>query len=92
MLLLLSLAAVATSSAELVAILLQRVFPDILVKSDTMFLGGPPRRPDKATAYKQLREHLTILGVWVVVIRLTPYALHFLTKTSDLPEFTLPEA
>ena len=57
-----------------------------------MFLGGPPRRPDKATAYKQLREHLTILGVWVVVIRLTPYALHFLTKSSDLPEFTLPEA
>eukprot|EP00897_Mesotaenium_endlicherianum_P008687 jgi/Mesen1/7847/ME000419S07158 len=40
-----------------------------------MFMGGPPKRPDKESAYKQLRQHLTVLGVWFVVIRLTPYVL-----------------
>lgn len=42
-----------------------------------------PRRPDKATAYKQLRTHLAIMGAWVSVIRLAPYVIHFLTKEKE---------
>ncbi|KAF3786587.1 Mitochondrial import receptor subunit TOM6-like protein [Nymphaea thermarum] len=44
-----------------------------------MFLGAIPRRPDKATAYRELKKHLTILGVAVAVIRATPYVLHYLS-------------
>ncbi|THU46807.1 hypothetical protein C4D60_Mb09t08780 [Musa balbisiana] len=40
-----------------------------------MFLGGFPRRPDNATAYKKLKTHLTIMGAWIAVIRVTPYLL-----------------
>lgn len=42
-----------------------------------------PRRPDKETAYKQLRSHLTIMGSCIAVIRVTPYILHFLTKEKE---------
>ncbi len=52
-----------------------------------MFLGGPPRKPDKAVAYKQLQRDLTVIGVWLLAIRITPYVLHFLTKESE--ELTL---
>ncbi|XP_057844201.1 mitochondrial import receptor subunit TOM6 homolog [Cryptomeria japonica] len=48
-----------------------------------MFLGAIPRRPDKATAYKELKKHLTMLGVWVAIIRATPYVAHFLSKDKD---------
>lgn len=51
--------------------------------------GGPPRRPEKAAAHKQLRQHLTILGVWVLAVRLTPYVLHFLTKEPDVLKLEL---
>ncbi|URE41490.1 mitochondrial import receptor subunit TOM6 [Musa troglodytarum] len=40
-----------------------------------MFLGGFPRRPDEATAYKKLKTHLNIMGAWIAVIRVTPYIL-----------------
>jgi len=49
-----------------------------------MFLGAIPRRPDKAAAYKQLRQHLTILGIWVAAIRVAPYVAHFLSKDKDV--------
>ncbi|KAI0498135.1 mitochondrial import receptor subunit TOM6 homolog [Dendrobium catenatum] len=48
-----------------------------------MFLGALPRRPDKATAYKQLKRHLTIMGLWVAVVRVTPIVLHYLTKEKE---------
>ncbi|XP_077216394.1 translocase of the outer mitochondrial membrane 6 [Tasmannia lanceolata] len=48
-----------------------------------MFLGQIPRRPDKATAYKQLKTHLMIMGVWVSIIRITPYVLHYLTNEPE---------
>jgi hypothetical protein len=42
-----------------------------------------PKRPDKATAHKQLRTHLTIMGSCIAVIRVAPYILHFLTKEKE---------
>ncbi|XXG49329.1 hypothetical protein AAC387_Pa02g3541 [Persea americana] len=48
-----------------------------------MFLGAIPARPDKATAYKQLKAHLTLMGACVVAIRITPYILHYLTKEKE---------
>ncbi|XP_008809473.1 mitochondrial import receptor subunit TOM6 homolog [Phoenix dactylifera] len=48
-----------------------------------MFLGAIPRRPDKATAYKQLKTHLSIMGAWVAVIRVTPYILHYLCQEKE---------
>lgn len=49
-----------------------------------MFLGGIPRRPEKGVAYKQLRTHIAIMGVWVAIIRVTPYVLHFLSEEEEL--------
>lgn len=48
-----------------------------------MFLGAIPRRPDKATAYKQLKVHLATVGAFVVVLRAVPYVLHFLSKEKE---------
>ncbi|KAH1150168.1 hypothetical protein GLYMA_16G059100v4 [Glycine max] len=43
------------------------------------------RKPDKAAAQKQLKSHAAMFGAWVVVIRVTPYVLHFLsTKKEEL--------
>ncbi|RZR71850.1 hypothetical protein BHM03_00007933, partial [Ensete ventricosum] len=50
---------------------------------EEMFLGGFPRRPDKATAYKQLKRHLGIMGAFIVVIRVTPYVLHYLSQEKE---------
>lgn len=36
------------------------------------------RKPDKAAALKQLRTHAAMFGLWVAVIRVTPYILHIL--------------
>ncbi|KAM0949974.1 putative mitochondrial import receptor subunit TOM6 [Dioscorea sansibarensis] len=49
-----------------------------------MFLGAIPRRPDKATAYKQLKTHLTIMGAFIAAIRVTPYILHYLTQEKEV--------
>lgn len=48
-----------------------------------MFLGGLPRRPDKATAHQQLRQHLAVVGVWLLAIRATPYVMHFLYRQPE---------
>lgn len=50
----------------------------------TMFLGGLPRRPDKETAYKQLKTHLSIMGAVIAAIRVTPYILHYLTQEKEV--------
>ena len=47
-----------------------------------MFLGQM-RRPDKATAYKQLKEHLSLMGAFIAVIRVTPYVLHYLSQEKE---------
>ncbi|KAJ0967682.1 hypothetical protein J5N97_024599 [Dioscorea zingiberensis] len=49
-----------------------------------MFLGALPRKPDKATAYKQLKTHLSIMGAFVAVIRVTPYVLHYLSQEKEV--------
>ncbi|XP_019053064.1 PREDICTED: mitochondrial import receptor subunit TOM6 homolog [Nelumbo nucifera] len=48
-----------------------------------MFLGGFPRKPDKAAALKQLTTHVTIFGIWVAVVRATPYVLHYLCEEKE---------
>ncbi|XP_024541914.1 mitochondrial import receptor subunit TOM6 homolog [Selaginella moellendorffii] len=47
-----------------------------------MFLGQI-QLPDKAEAHRQLRSHLTQFGIWVGVIRVLPYVIHFLTKENE---------
>lgn len=41
------------------------------------------RKPDKAVALKQLRSHVAMFGVWVAVIRVTPYVLHYLSDEKE---------
>ncbi|KAK9108759.1 hypothetical protein Sjap_016819 [Stephania japonica] len=48
-----------------------------------MILGSIPRRPDKATALKQLKSHVAMFGIWVAVVRLTPYVLHYLCEEKE---------
>lgn len=42
-----------------------------------MFPGMFMRKPDKEAALKQLKSHVAMFGVWVAVIRVTPYILHY---------------
>ncbi|XP_031389702.1 mitochondrial import receptor subunit TOM6 homolog [Punica granatum] len=48
-----------------------------------MFPGMFMRKPDKAEALKQLRTHVTMFGVWVAVIRVTPYVLHYFSDEKE---------
>ncbi|KAL4180430.1 hypothetical protein AMTRI_Chr13g125240 [Amborella trichopoda] len=48
-----------------------------------MFLGAIPRRPDKETAYKQLKSHVTLFGAFVLAVRVVPYVLHFINKEKE---------
>ncbi|XP_028777051.1 mitochondrial import receptor subunit TOM6 homolog [Neltuma alba] len=48
-----------------------------------MFPGMFLRKPDKAAALKQLKSHVAMFGAWVVVIRVTPYVLHYLVGEKD---------
>lgn len=41
------------------------------------------KKPDKAEALKQLRSHVAMFGAWVVVLRVTPYVLHYLSDEKD---------
>ncbi|KAK7341529.1 hypothetical protein VNO80_24461 [Phaseolus coccineus] len=56
--------------------------PD-LIGEGIMFPGMFMRKPDKAAALKQLKSHVTMFGAWVLVIRVTPYVLHFLTAEKE---------
>lgn len=48
-----------------------------------MFLGGLPRRPDKAEAHKTLKQHLTILGLWICAIRAAPFIFSLVTSRGE---------
>ncbi|KAB5561287.1 hypothetical protein DKX38_006244 [Salix brachista] len=48
-----------------------------------MFPGMFMRKPDKAEALKQLKSHVAMFGAWVVVLRVTPYVLHYLSNEKD---------
>lgn len=52
-----------------------------------MFLGGMPRRPDKAEAHKTLKQHLTILGLWICAIRAAPFIFSLVTNRGEKLEF-----
>lgn len=54
-----------------------------------MFLSGPPRRPDRGAALQQLRQHLTLLGIWLVAVRAAPLVLHVITKAAEPRELKL---
>ncbi|KAL1324089.1 hypothetical protein HN51_034270 [Arachis hypogaea] len=54
-----------------------------------MFPGMFMRKPDKAAALKQLKSHVAMFGAWVVVVRVTPYILHFLNRDKDNLELRL---
>ena len=48
-----------------------------------MFPGMFMRKPDKAEALKQLKSHVAMFGAWVVVLRVTPCVLHYLSDEKD---------
>ncbi|MBA0751095.1 hypothetical protein Gogos_002460 [Gossypium gossypioides] len=48
-----------------------------------MFPGMFMRKPDKAAALKQLKAHVAMFGVWVAVVRVTPYILHYLSDENE---------
>ncbi|XVF45824.1 hypothetical protein PTKIN_Ptkin02bG0237800 [Pterospermum kingtungense] len=48
-----------------------------------MFPGMFMRKPDKAVALKQMKAHVAMFGAWVVVIRVTPYILHYLSAEKE---------
>uniref|UniRef100_A0A2P2KN09 Uncharacterized protein MANES_17G097600 n=1 Tax=Rhizophora mucronata TaxID=61149 RepID=A0A2P2KN09_RHIMU len=48
-----------------------------------MFPGMFLRKPDKEAALKQLKTHVAMFGVWVSVVRVTPYILHYLSDEKD---------
>ncbi|MBA0634056.1 hypothetical protein Godav_025388 [Gossypium davidsonii] len=48
-----------------------------------MFPGMFMRKPDKAAALKQLKVHVAMFGVWVAVVRVTPYILHYLSDEKE---------
>ncbi|KAL3614151.1 protein translocation complex component [Castilleja foliolosa] len=48
-----------------------------------MFPGMFMRKPDKAAALKQLKSHAAMFGVWVAVVRATPYILHYFTDQKE---------
>ncbi|CAL5385713.1 unnamed protein product [Camellia sinensis] len=48
-----------------------------------MFPGMFARKPDKEVALKQLRSHVAMFGVWVTVVRITPYVLHYFSDRNE---------
>lgn len=51
----------------------------------------PPKlgKPEKADALKQLGTHVALFGVWVAVIRITPYILHYFSDQKEEPVLKL---
>ncbi|GFY89966.1 Mitochondrial import receptor subunit like [Actinidia chinensis var. chinensis] len=48
-----------------------------------MFASMFPRKPDKEVALKQLRTHVAMFGLWVAVVRATPYVLHYFSDHNE---------
>ncbi|KAL7263735.1 hypothetical protein ACSBR1_001815 [Camellia fascicularis] len=48
-----------------------------------MFPGMFARKPDKEVALKQLRSHVAMFGVWIAVVRITPYVLHYFSDRNE---------
>ncbi|KAI3448067.1 hypothetical protein Pfo_004732 [Paulownia fortunei] len=48
-----------------------------------MFPGMFIRKPDKAAALKQLKSHVAMFGVWVAVVRATPYLLYYFSDQNE---------
>ncbi|XP_052179652.1 mitochondrial import receptor subunit TOM6 homolog [Diospyros lotus] len=48
-----------------------------------MFASMFPRKPDKEVALKQLKSHVAMFGVWVSVVRVAPYILHYFSDQKD---------
>ncbi|KAM7459250.1 hypothetical protein LguiA_027460 [Lonicera macranthoides] len=48
-----------------------------------MFSSMFARKPDKEAALKQLKSHVAMFGAWVVVVRVTPYILHYLSDHNE---------
>ncbi|XP_039157375.1 mitochondrial import receptor subunit TOM6 homolog [Eucalyptus grandis] len=48
-----------------------------------MFPGMFMRKPDKAEALKQLRAHAAMFGVWVAVVRVAPFVLHYFSDEKE---------
>jgi hypothetical protein len=38
------------------------------------------QRPEKASAYAELRRHLLLLGAWVGAVRVSTYVLHYMNQ------------
>ncbi|CAM8922620.1 unnamed protein product [Rhodiola kirilowii] len=52
-----------------------------------MFPGMFAAKPNKEAALKQLKSHVAMFGVWVAVLRVTPYVLHYLS--GDEPDLKI---
>ncbi|KAG5581653.1 hypothetical protein H5410_052280 [Solanum commersonii] len=52
----------------------------------------PPKlgKPEKADALKQLGTHVALFGVWVAVIRITPYILNYFSDQKEEPAMSWP--
>ncbi|XP_047332800.1 mitochondrial import receptor subunit TOM6 homolog [Impatiens glandulifera] len=48
-----------------------------------MFPSMFARKPDKAAALKKMKIHVATFGVWVAVVRLTPYVLHYFSDHNE---------
>lgn len=51
----------------------------LAARKEKMFM----RKPDRETAYRQLKKNLACFAACIAVIRITPYVLHFLSQEKE---------
>ncbi|KAL9268738.1 Mitochondrial import receptor subunit TOM6-like protein [Drosera capensis] len=49
----------------------------IYTEAKEKMFGMFQKKPDKAEALRELKKHVAMFGAWVVVVRITPYLLHY---------------